>query len=239
MKITESKLRRLIKNIISEIYTSSDDVSDRPEFFRSSGKDQAGVTYSKVHDMLKQWYRTYDLFGNGSFSMDGYRTYDFFGDVDTLEAESDLFDNVVSLISGNMQRTDTIEHACTEVINHMTAMGPHSSMDDRDLEKCALMLCVGIVESFMPTDFNYNADKGLARGKNQSFRKNKSIEDTIKFGDDLKNIADVYVKRNASFYDSGMDLHTKDKLAREKAGIDRREDERLRNKNRDYLRSLK
>ena len=237
MKITENTLRRLIKKVISEIYTSSDYVSDRPEFFRSSGKDQSGVTYSKVHDMLKQWYRSYDLFGAGSFGGTNNRTYDFFGEVDTLEAESDLFDNVVSLISGNIQRTDAIEHACSEAISYMTAMGPHSRMDDKDLEKCALMLCIGIVESFMPVDFNYNTDRSL--GRNKSFGKNKSIEDTIKFGDDLKNIADVYISKNEDRYDDGVNLHKKDKIERERAEIDRLEDERFSSKNRDYLRSLK
>ena len=67
----------------------------------------------------------------------------------------------------------------------MTAMGPPDSISDKDLEKCAFMLCVRIVESFMPADLVQDISK-LSK---------KSIEDTIKFDDDLKNIADVYIRR--------------------------------------------
>ena len=189
MKITEATLRRLIKKVISEIYTSSDDVSDRPSFFQSSGKDQAGVTYSKVCDMLKQWYRNYNFGSIGSFARyesNRGTTYDFRAiDEDKLEIVSDLFDNVVSLISGNIQRPVTIDHACAEVFDNMTEMGPPDSISDKDLEKCAFMLCVRIVESFMPADLVQDISK-LSK---------KSIEDTIKFDDDLKNIADVYIRR--------------------------------------------
>ena len=119
----------------------------------------------------------------------------------------------------------------------MTAMGRHNIMSERDLEQSAVDICVAIVGSFMPMDFNYNADRVL--GSERGFNQNKSIRDTIRFGDDLKNIADIYMQHNIRHQESGEDFREKDRLERIRATGDRKEAASLKFMDDEYIKSLK
>ena len=198
MLITESKFRRLIRRVISEI--SSDDIHLAKDFFRKSGEDQSGITYQKILDTIKQWYRGYD----SKYMCN-----------DPYEAAGDLFSKIISTCNISIAKSGRIQSACTNAVDDMTAMGRHNIMSERDLEQSAVDICVAIVGSFMPMDFNYNADRALGSGR--GFNQNKSIRDTIRFGDDLKNIADIYMQHNIRHQESGEDFREKDRLERIRA----------------------
>ena len=220
MLITESKFRRLIRRVISEI--SSDDIHLAKDFFRKSGEDQSGITYQKILDTIKQWYRGYD----SKYMCN-----------DPYEAAGDLFSKIISTCNISIAKSGRIQSACTNAVDDMTAMGRHNIMSERDLEQSAVDICVAIVGSFMPMDFNYNADRALGSGR--GFNQNKSIRDTIRFGDDLKNIADIYMQHNIRHQESGEDFREKDRLERIRATGDRKEAASLKFMDDEYIKSLK
>lgn len=216
MLITESKFRRLIRRVITEI--SSDDMHLARDFFISSGEDQSGITYQKILDTLKQWYRGYD------------KEYMY---NDPYEAANDLFSEITSTSNISIAKSRGIDGACANVVDDMTAMGKHNTLSEKELEKNAVDICVAIVRSFMPMNFNYNADRSL--GTERGFGKNMSVRDTIKFGDDLKNIADLYMQHNVTHNERGAELREKDRL--EKIRLEKERDIDARND--EYISSLK